>query len=363
MRAFEERRDYLPGMSEAQKIDLLGRISYRSYLEKYVGVDPQVLALYQRWGMSYWCVGMDEVPALDILGYGDGGDLPGLGATLASKDGRGAEPYIFHFPDGNASIARLLVRRLNPAAVPGKTMEDVVTARLDYAALDASRLPVRIRLNATAVNVAHTASQEAVDVTYVSGGRARTARGTHCVLACYNSAIPYLCPELPEAQRRGLRQAVKAPLVYTKVAVPHWRWFAELGTRYVYYTNGFYKQVELDYPVSMGDYRFGRLTGRTHGTAPLSRALFFRHSGPRAVARRQAANAGDRVSVSSNATCASNWMKPWAEPVLTRTAILPPSPSTGGHMAMPTTRTCSGRPEAMAIPRGWKLAGPSAESP
>ena len=187
----------------------------------------------------------------------DGGDLPGLGATLARQGGRSAEPYIFPFPDGNASIARLLVRRLNPAAVPGKTMEDVVTARLDYSTLDAPGLPVRIRLNATAVNVAHTPSQDAVDVTYVSAGKARTVRSSHCILACYNSAIPYLCPELPEEQRRGLRQAVKAPLVYTKVAVPHWRWFAELGTRYVYYTNGFYKQVELDYPVSMGDYHFG----------------------------------------------------------------------------------------------------------
>ena len=51
---------------------------------------------------------------------------------------------------------------------------------------------------------------------------------------------------------------MKVPLTYTKVAVPHWRWFAELGVRYVYYTNGFFKQVELDYPVSIGDYRFGR---------------------------------------------------------------------------------------------------------
>ena len=39
--------------------------------------------------------------------------------------------------------------------------------------------------------------------------------------------------------------------------IPNWRWFAELSTRYVYYTNDFFKQVELDYPVSIGDYRFG----------------------------------------------------------------------------------------------------------
>jgi len=35
-----------------------------------------------------------------------------------------AEKYFFHFPDGNSSIARLLVRSLIPAAIPGKTVDD-----------------------------------------------------------------------------------------------------------------------------------------------------------------------------------------------------------------------------------------------
>ena len=39
------------------------------------------------------------------------------------------EPYIHHFPDGNASVARLLVRAPVPDALPGTTMEDVVTSR------------------------------------------------------------------------------------------------------------------------------------------------------------------------------------------------------------------------------------------
>ncbi len=86
--------------------------------------------------MSCWCVGMDEVPAISIPGYTDGGGLPGLTHTLPRIGGRGSEPYIFHFPDGNASVARLLVRKLIPEALPGKTMEDSVTARVDYTKLD-----------------------------------------------------------------------------------------------------------------------------------------------------------------------------------------------------------------------------------
>lgn len=257
VRAFTDERDYLPGMSRAEKVAKLGRISYRTYLRDYVKVDEQVLEMYQRWGMSYWCVGMDEVPAIDILGYTDGGGMPGLAHTLPWKGGRGSEPYIFHFPDGNASVARLLVRSLIPGALPGSTMEDSVTARLDYSMLDQSDAQVRVRLNSTAVNVAHTTDSKAVDITYVRSGNVHTARARKCIMACYNSAIPYICSDLPEKQRAGLAYNVKVPLTYTKVMVPNWRAFAELAIRFVYFTKDFYKQVELDYPVSLGDYSFG----------------------------------------------------------------------------------------------------------
>ena len=98
VRAFTDARDYLPGLSRDEKIATLRRISYRTFLEDYVKVDRQVLELYQRWGMSYWCVGMDEIAAYDILEYGDGGTLPGLEHTVKRQGGRGSEPYIFHFP-------------------------------------------------------------------------------------------------------------------------------------------------------------------------------------------------------------------------------------------------------------------------
>jgi len=259
VRAFTDERDYLPGMSRDEKIALLKTISYRTYLKDYVKVDEQVLEMYQRWGMSYWCVGMDEVPAIYILGYTDGGGMPGLEHTIKMEGVRGSEePYIFHFPDGNASVARLLVRKLVPEALPGTTMEDSVTAKLDYTMLDRPDAPVRIRLNSTAVNVTHTADAKAVDVTYVHRGNPHTVRAGKCIMACYNSAIPYICSELPEQQKQGLAYNVKVPLTYTKVTVPHWRWFADLGMRFVFYTNDFFKQVELDYPVSIGDYRFSK---------------------------------------------------------------------------------------------------------
>ncbi|NND55252.1 MAG: NAD(P)/FAD-dependent oxidoreductase, partial [Gammaproteobacteria bacterium] len=225
------------------------------FLKDYVKVDQQVLELYRRWGMSFWCVGIDEIPATAVQSY-DGG-MPGLTHTLPRLGHRGDEPYIFHFPDGNASVARLIVRKLLPDAVPGNTMEDVVTARVNYSLLDRDGQDTRIRLNSTVVNVGHAGRGDDVDVTYVHRGDTHTVRARHVVMACYNSVVPYICPELPEEQKAGLAYNVKVPLVYTKVLVPNWRPFAELGTDFVYYTNDFFKQVELDYPVSIGKYQFG----------------------------------------------------------------------------------------------------------
>ncbi|MEO0972686.1 MAG: FAD-dependent oxidoreductase [Pseudomonadota bacterium] len=259
VRIFTEQRDYLPDLDYEEKYALLAKISYLDFLRDYAKVDEQVLGIYRQWFRSFYGLGSKDVPALLISEYGDGGGLPGLTHTMARVGHRGDEPYIFHFPDGNASIARLLVRALLPEAVPGSTMEDVVTAHVDYSALDRPDNAVRLRLESTVVNARHTVEEQFVDLTYVSpGGTSRTVRAKHCIMACYNAAIPYLCPELPPAQKEGLAYNVKVPLTYTKVLIKEWTSFVELGVSYVYFTNDFYKQIELDYPVSMGDYRFDK---------------------------------------------------------------------------------------------------------
>ena len=41
-------------------------------------------------------------------------------------------PYIHHFPDGNAGVARALVRHLIPSVAPGTDAESLVNMRFDY---------------------------------------------------------------------------------------------------------------------------------------------------------------------------------------------------------------------------------------
>ena len=255
VRIWTEKKDYLPILSDEEKYELLKNLSYYDFLKDYVKVDQQILEIFRRWGMSFWCVGIDEVPCTLIQNY-DGG-MPGLDYTLKRSGYRGDEPYIFHFPDGNATIARLLVRALIPGSVPGSSMEDVVLAKVNYSLLDGDST-TKIRLNSTVVDVSHTNDSSAVDITYVRKLDIHTIRADKCILACYNSAIPYLCSELPKKQVDGLKYNVKIPLTYTKVLIPSWKVFADLGLDFVYYTDAFYKQVELAYPVSIGEYKFNK---------------------------------------------------------------------------------------------------------
>jgi len=260
--------DPFPGLSSSEKKARLARVSYADFLTRVLGCDEGVLPVFQARPHSLYGAGIDAVPAQDAWGLGFPGfqqmgldPSPGPGMNLDAIPYGEAKPYFFHFPDGNATLARLLVRGLVPGSVPGRTAEDVVTAPLDYGRLDASGAPVRIRLGSTVVRVAHEGDPGAashVNVSYVEAGRLRTVRGRRCILACWNQVVPYICPDLPPAQKNALASATKVPLVSTNVLVRDWTAFVKLGYHRFHAPHGYYSSVGLDLPVSAGDYHCPR---------------------------------------------------------------------------------------------------------
>jgi spermidine dehydrogenase len=180
-------------------------------------------------------------------------EYPGFqGVDVAESEPGIDEPYIYHFPDGNASVARLLVRKLIPQTALGSTMEDIVLAKFDYTLLDRQNSNVRIRLG-HALNFAANVGNEHVDlgVTSVDGIQKRV-RTKHCILACFNMAIRYIVPELSTEQKLALSSNVKAPLVYTNVAVRNWKPWVKLGVHEVFGVDTFHVRIKLDYAVTMG---------------------------------------------------------------------------------------------------------------
>jgi spermidine dehydrogenase len=263
-----EAKDYLPGLSSTEKKAKLARMSYATFLRDVVKVHEDVVKLYQAVPQPLFGVGIDAVSAQDAWGL----DLHGFeGMKLDPAPGKGmnrdaipneeAEKYFFHFPDGNASIARLLVRKLIPDAIAGSSVGDVVLAKANYAKLDSSASRVKIRLNSTAVRVKHVgdaAAAKEVEVAYARAGKVYTAKAKNCILACWHVVIPYICEELPQKQRDALASAQKVPLLYTNVALRNWTSFQKLGTNGVYAPGCYHTRVALDLAVSIGGYECAR---------------------------------------------------------------------------------------------------------
>ncbi len=251
--------DYMPGLTSAEKKDRLSRMSYRAYLLDVAKIDPAAEPFYQTRTQGEWGVGIDAVSALDCWGFFmpgfrglklEPGPAPRMSFTPAGYSQGGS--YTFHFPDGNASIARLLVRDLIPDAVPGSDCRDVVTAKVDYSRLDVAGRPVRIRLSSLCVRARNTDS--GVEVAYARGANVYRVTAGACVLASWNMMIPYLCPEMPAAQKSALHKIVKTPLVYTTVALRNWTAFHKLGISSVTAPAGYHTQMRLNWPVDIGGY-------------------------------------------------------------------------------------------------------------
>ncbi|MFI4868550.1 MAG: NAD(P)-binding protein [Steroidobacterales bacterium] len=250
---YTDRRDVLAGHSREAKLQLLQSTSYRDYLARYFGLDERSLAMFGGRTFDLWASKTDGVPAMDAWACQYPG-FQGLGLPSPKEAEQWDSPYIYHFPDGNASLARLFVRQLIPGVAPGQSMDDIVTAGFDYGRLDRPDQAVRLRLSSTVVDLSNR--RTGVELVYVQGEALTRIAATHAVYAGYSKMLPYICRDLGDAQRAALSDQVRAPMAYVNVALRNWRAWVRQGVHYVNNPAGFYSNLKLDYPVSLGDYRF-----------------------------------------------------------------------------------------------------------
>jgi spermidine dehydrogenase len=253
-RLYTEKKDYLPGLSAEEKRKKLAKMSYQDFLVNVVGVTPEAIPYFGSMVFRN-AMHVDTAPALHVATH----HMPGFdGMDLGLEPGFDEDSYQFHFPDGNATIARLLVQRLVPGAIPGKQdPRSIVLAKADYGKLDEEGKDVRIRLNATVVRVEHEGPLDearSLRVAYVRGGKPRGVRAKHVVLACYNAVVPYLVPDLPEEQKKALHEPSKVPLMYTNVFLRGWKAFEKLGIASFSAPGMYHSSGMLDFPVSIGGY-------------------------------------------------------------------------------------------------------------
>jgi spermidine dehydrogenase len=264
-RLYTQPIDYLPHLDAKQKRTHLASVSYADFLTKIARCDAAVLPFFKTWTNDLFALDIDAVSATEVFFSGDDYEFvifPGFSGMDLGEGKRAErirkEPYIFHFPDGNASIARLLVRSMIPAVLSGHTMDDIVTASADYSRLDVPGRPVRIRLNSTVARARNVDSRH-VEIAYVREGTSfELVRAKHCVLACWNTMVPFVVPEISTAQREALLYGVKAPLVYTHVAIDNWESLDRLDVKAIHAPGSYHTLTSLDFPVDIGSYKSPR---------------------------------------------------------------------------------------------------------
>ncbi|MDX1460234.1 MAG: FAD/NAD(P)-binding protein [Xanthomonadales bacterium] len=251
VRFCRRRCDIRQGMSAAEVTRLMHGTAYRDFLVRHGGLTREAARLFDKTTDGYWGVRTYGLSVAECEGAG----LP-MRHLLGGEHETDSEYEVAMFPDGNASVARLLVRRLIPAVSPGSGVEDIVTARFDYRQLDVAGRPVRIRLDSTVVQVED--KDGGIVVNYVRGGTAERVRAGQCVLACWHPVIPHICPQLPEAQKQAQRYQVKRPLLLTNVLLRNSKAHDRLGISGAYCPGRLHGATWLCKGVESPEYRHPR---------------------------------------------------------------------------------------------------------
>jgi spermidine dehydrogenase len=250
-------RDVLAGRSPAERKAWFHRTRYTDFLRGQFGLPDEAVQIFSNAPSAFWGLPAESLSVAECLWSG----LPGK-HVIGGFDGPGLEEndrHVAMFPDGNSSLARLLVRSLIPGFTPGMAADadpfGIVTTRPDYDPLDQPGSPVRLRLSATAVHVANRSDRAGVTVDYVKDGVPLRVAARQAVLACYNAIIPYLAPELPPEQKAALAKCVKRPMLVVNTLLRDGRALQALGIRGAQLPGSFLQNLFLVTGVNVGEYR------------------------------------------------------------------------------------------------------------
>ncbi len=261
MAAKDELKRLFDGVKK--QINYSDEMPYFEYLKREFGVESrEVFELVRYISSGDYGYGADAMSIKEAKDAGLPGftmfETPRNSEILNELKNSRSKQYIHHYPDGNATIARLFVKALIPDVAEFKSDAMSINARFTYNKLDSSKNSVRIRLNSTVINAQN--KDGGASITYLKNGKPHMVNAKACVMACWNMAIAHIVPTLPTHQKEALRALAKAPLVYTNVVLDDWSALKRTGIGYAYSPNRLHATMAVDYPVSMGGYSFARDT-------------------------------------------------------------------------------------------------------
>ena len=97
-------QNYLADMDASRRAEFLQKISYTDFIHQFTNTPKEVTDIFRDRPRGIWGVGWDATSALEGYRWNNPGmahlQLGDIGSNWL--DSREDEPYIFHFPDGNA---------------------------------------------------------------------------------------------------------------------------------------------------------------------------------------------------------------------------------------------------------------------
>lgn len=238
--------------SDAEAVRVLDTMSYEDFLRIGLGLGPEAARYADLFLASGVGLGSDVVSA--YMAY----HLPMPGLTDPPPAGLRRNS----FPGGNSGFVRHFVKRLIPAAIAGGNgFGDVITGRINFAALDRPGQPVRMRLASTVTSVRHEGTPGAagrVRVTYTRGGKLHGLHAKAVIMATGGWINRYVVRDMPDAYHEAYEQFIHAPFLVANVALTNWRFLYKLGITAAIWdrTDGdFGYTCNIRNPMQAGDYR------------------------------------------------------------------------------------------------------------
>ena len=256
---YESKQDYLPHIKD--KESYLKSITWKQFILKHMQLDPEVCKFANIYATDLCGLGCDAVSAWDGFLIGPG--FYGMGGEGFFENKKGVLEYAYkpkyRFPDGNFSVAKLLLNKLIPTSLIPKAnnMDQVFNSSIDYSKLDQPSSNTKIRLNMMATKVMHHQESNAkkVRVEYINKqGKRFESTADHVVVTSWGMVNKYIIPELATRQKSSLNSYLYTPSIYINVLLKNWKPMASLGAFDMYLPGGYCSWMNISDPLSVPPY-------------------------------------------------------------------------------------------------------------
>ena len=180
-----------------------------------------------------------------------------------------------HDPDGAARLRHGRPGAASRSTMPSSTMPPIRCGCGSMLRSCASSMTARPRARAS------------VTVTYVEDGKLKTVQAGHVVLACWHRVIPHITDEVGDAAGRGAERPGQGAADLRQRAARNWEAFDKLKIAGFTTPKGFWNGAEIDFPVSVGNYKFADKPSDPGAAAPGASCRWTANPACRPASRRR----------------------------------------------------------------------------